>query len=161
MFDKERVEKINGVLFNFSKRGADLLQDIKIREMSQEEYFYLTENLELVDKNSISNGVGYLVYNKRRRLLAVVQKVMQNELTDEERQLAVDYWCGNYTIGEISQRNNIARAGVYRRINSIKKKLEASLKYVLIYDNGILPESTDDLMMFIKEKQFEQRKNVN
>lgn len=138
-----------------------MLQDIKIREMSTDEYFYLTENLELVDENSIRNGVGYLVYNKKKRLLDVVQKVMQNELTDEERRLAIDYWSGNFSLGEISLRNNITRSSIYRHIDVIKNKLETSLKYVLIYDADALPKSTNELMSFIKEKQFEQRKNVN
>ena len=138
-----------------------MLQDIKIREMSTEEYFYLTENLELVDENSIRNGVGYLVYNKKKRLLDVVQKVMQNELTDEERRLAIDYWSGNFSLGEISLRNNITRSSIYRHIDVIKNKLETSLKYVLIYDADALPKSTNELISFIKEKQFEQRKNVN
>ena len=99
-----------------------MLQDIKIREMSKEEYFFLTENLEFVDKNSICNGVRYLVYNKKKRLLDVVQKVMQNELTEDERNLAIDYWSGEYSLGEISKRNNITRSAIYRHIDSIKEK---------------------------------------
>ncbi len=138
-----------------------MLQDIKIREMSTDEYFYLTENLELVDENSIRNGVGYLVYNKKKRLLDVVQKVMQNELTDEERRLAIDYWSGDFSLGEISSRNNITRSSIYRHIDVIKNKLETSLKYVLIYDADALPKSTNELISFIKEKQFEQKNNVN
>lgn len=138
-----------------------MLQDIKIREMSKEEYFYLTENLEIVDKNSICNGVRYLVYNKKKRLLDVVNKVMQNELTEAERKLAKDYWSGELSLGEISKRNNITRSSIYRHIDSIKEKLETSLKYVLIYDADALPKSTNELMSFIKEKQIEQREKVN
>ena len=138
-----------------------MLQDIKIREMSKEEYFFLTENLEFVDKNSICNGVRYLVYNKKKRLLDVVQKVMQNELTEDERNLAIDYWSGEYSLGEISKRNNITRSAIYRHIDSIKGKIETSLKYVLIYDANALPQSTNELMNFIKETQIEQRNNVS
>ena len=138
-----------------------MLQDIKIREMSKEEYFFLTENLEFVDKNSICNGVRYLVYNKKKRLLDVVQKVMQNELTEDERNLAIDYWSGEYSLGEISKRNNITRSAIYRHIDSIKEKIETSLKYVLIYDANALPQSTNELMTFIKETQFEQRNNIS
>lgn len=138
-----------------------MLQDIKIREMSNEEYFYLTENLELVDKNTIHNGVSYLIYNKKKRLLDVVQKVMQNELTEEEQHLATDYWSDEYSLGEISQRNNITRSSIYRRLDVIKKKLETSLKYVLLYDADVLPQSTNELMSYIKEKQLEQSKNIN
>lgn len=126
--------------------------------MSKEEYFYLTENLEIVDKNSISSGVRYLVYNKKKRLLDVVNKVMQNELTDLERKLATDYWSGEYSSGEISQKYNMSRSAVYRTIANIKDKLQTSLKYVLLYDADALPKSTNELMSFIKETQIEQHK---
>lgn len=126
--------------------------------MSKEEYFYLTENLELVNEETIRNGVGYILYNKRKKLLDVVEQVMQNELTEEERKLATDYWSETYSLGEISARNNIARSAIYRRLEGIKKKLETSLKYVLIYDSSVLPHSTSELMSFVKEKKFEQRK---
>ena len=134
------------------------MQDLKIAEMSKEEYFYLTENLELVNEETIRNGVGYILYNKRKKLLDVVEQVMQNELTEEERKLATDYWSETYSLGEISARNNIARSAIYRRLEGIKKKLETSLKYVLIYDSSVLPHSTSELMSFVKEKNFEQRK---
>ncbi len=161
MFDKKNALKINSVLLIFLKGEFYLLQDIKIREMSQDEYFYLTENLELVDKNSVQRGVSFLVYNKKKRLLNVIRQVMQNELTKEERQLALDYWSDKYSLGEISKRNNISRSAIYRRIDCIKEKLKTSLKYVLIYDSDALPQSTAELMNFIKEKQFEKRSNVN
>lgn len=138
-----------------------MIQDIKIREMSKDEYFYLTENLEIVDKNSISNGVRYLVYNKKRRLLNVVDKVMQNELTEDERNLATDYWSGNYSLDEISKKHKISRSAVYRTIAHIKNKLQTSLKYVLIYDADALPQSTNELRDFIKETQIEQQHKVN
>ena len=138
-----------------------MLQDIKIREMSKEEYFYLTENLEIVDKDTICNGVQYILYNKKKRLLDVVHKVLQNELTENERRLATDYWSGKYTLNEISTRNNITRSSIYRHIDAIKEKLEASLKYVLIYDSDALPQSANELMSFIKETQIEQREKVN
>lgn len=147
--------------FTVKKGEFDLLQDTKIREMSKDEYFYLTENLEFVDENSVRNGVQYLVYNRKKRLNDIVSQVMQNELSESERNLALDYWSNKYSIGEISKRHNITRSSIYRHIDSIKKKLETSLKYVLIYDSDVLPKSTDELISFIKEKQFEQRKNVN
>ena len=129
--------------------------------MSREEYFYLTENLEIIDKDSMCVGVNFLVYNKRKRLLDVVQKVIQNELTEEERALAIDYWSNGYSLGELSRKNNVARSVVHRQVTRIKDKIEASLKYVLIYDANDLPQSTNELMEFVKEKQLEKRENVN
>ena len=66
-----------------------------------------------------------------------------------------------YTIVTNGGRNNITRSAIYRHIDSIKEKIETSLKYVLIYDANALPQSTNELMNFIKETQFEQRNNVS
>ena len=129
--------------------------------MSKEEYFYLTENLELVDENSVKRGIGFLVYNKKKRLLNVLQEVMKNELTKEERQLALDYWSGEYSLDEISKRAHMTRSAIYRRIDAIREKIETSFKYVLIYDNEGLPQSKRELLNFIKEKQLEERNSIN
>lgn len=155
--DKTALIFLTGFLF-FGKGEFYLIQDIKIREMSKDEYFYLTENLEIVDKNSISNGVRYLVYNKKRRLLNVVDKVMQNELTEDERKLATDYWSGEYSLGELLEKYNMSRSAIYRTIAHIKDKIQTSLKYVLIYDADALPQRADELRKFIKETQIEQHK---
>lgn len=148
---------LTGFLF-FMKGEFYLLQDIKIQEMSKDEYFYLTENLEIVDKNSISKGVRYLVYNKKKRLLNVVNQVMQNELTEDERSLVTDYCSGDYSLGEILEKYNMSRSAMYRTISHIKNKIQTSLKYVLIYDADTLPQGADELRNFIKETQFEQHK---
>lgn len=137
------------------------MTDTRIKEMSTDEYFYLTENLEIVDEASIRNGFGYLVYNRKKRLLDIVERVMREELTETERRLACDFWSDEYSLNEISQRNNIARSAIYRHIARIKEKLEASLKYVILYDSQSAPKSKNELMCFIKESQQGSGKKNN
>ena len=64
----------------------------QIECISTEEYFYLTENFEPVDSYSRNKLVKFLVYNKKQRLIDTVKKVMTDELTGREREMAIDYW---------------------------------------------------------------------
>ncbi len=116
--------------------------------LSTEEYFYLTENFEFVDAQTRAEQVKYLVYNKDKKIMDTFKKVMENELTEKERDLAVDYWSNNMSIGDISKKHNISRSSFYRRINEIKNKIDRSLKYVLFYNDIIKPPSTTE---FLKE----------
>lgn len=142
------------------KKGGENLtiyeQDAKISELSSEEYFYLTENLECADKKDVEKGVKYLVYNKKRKLLKIVRAAIENELEENEKSIALDYWNGRLSAREIAEKHSIARSTVYRNIDGAKKKLERSLKYVLMYDKASLPGSADELLEFVKkEKTFE------
>ncbi|MBQ4571668.1 MAG: sigma-70 family RNA polymerase sigma factor [Clostridia bacterium] len=128
--------------------------------ISTEEYFYLTENFEVVDKKSAETLVRYLVYDKRRKLMDTVRSVMQNELTAKERNIAIDYWQNKMSIGDISEKYCISRSSFYRTIDTIKKKLETSLKYVLFYNEILKPPHKEDFLSQIKkatsmEAQFE------
>ncbi len=118
--------------------------------ISTEEYYYLTENFEFVDAGTRANQVKYLVYNKDKKIMDTVKKVMENELTEKERDLAVDYWSNNLSIGDISKKHNISRSSFYRAIGEIKRKIDVSLKYVLFYNDIIKPPSVSDFIMQVQ-----------
>lgn len=130
-------------------------QDEKISELGTDEYFFLTENLESVDPQSVRKAVSYLVFNKRRRLLEIVKDVMNNELSDFERHIALDFWDKKISADDIAKKNGIGRSSVYRNLGNIRKKLEKSLKYVLLYDMSSLPTSADELLAFVKGEYVE------
>lgn len=130
-------------------------QDEKISELSTGEYFFLTENLESVDPKSVRQAVKYLVFNKRRRLLEIVKEVMKNELSDLERRIALDFWDKNISADDIARENGIGRSSVYRNLGNIRKKLEKSLKYVLLYEQSFLPDSAEELLEFVKGESVE------
>ena len=114
--------------------------------ISTEEYFYLTENFSFVDAETRANQVRYLVYDKDKKIMDTLQEIMENELTEKERQLAVDYWSNNLLISEITKKHNISRSSFYRMISEIKKKIDASLKYVLFYNDIIKPPSMAEFL---------------
>lgn len=148
--------KTQGVLLFFSKGEKNmLLQDRKIMELTVDEYFYLTENLDMMDNSRIKNGVKFLVVNKKRKLYDVVKQVIANELNEQERQLVVAHWCDELSIGEIESEFSISRAKIYRILCSAKKKIDMALKYVLYYEENLIPKNTADLLSFVKEENVE------
>ena len=130
-------------------------QDEKISELRTDEYFFLTENLESIDPLSVRKAVSYLVFNKRRRLLEIVKEVMNNELSETELHIALDFWDKKISADDIAKKNGIGRSSVYRNLVNIRKKLEKSLKYVLLYDLSSLPTSADELLDFVKGEYVE------
>lgn len=128
-----------------------LYKNGQVECISTEEYFYLTENFEVVGKNSAEKLVRYLVYDKRRKLTDTVRTVMQDELTAKERNIAVDYWQNKMPIGDISEKYCISRSSFYRIIDTVKKKLETSLKYVLFYNDILKPPTKEDFLSQIKK----------
>lgn len=137
-----------------------LYKNGQVECITTEEYFYLTENFEVVDKNSAEKLVRYLVYDKRRKLTDTVRTVMQDELTAKERNMALDYWQNKMSIGDISEKYCISRSSFYRTIDTVRKKLETSLKYVLFYNDILKPPTKEDFLSQIKkatsmEAQFE------
>lgn len=148
------------VLLFFSKRGEIMfLQDKKIANLSVDEYFFLTENLEITNSKVFSKGVKYLVFNRRKNLCDIVEKIMKNELTDFERSIASDCWCEELAIGEIAEKYGTSRSTVYRTLSSAKAKIEYALKYVLLYEENLIPNSTEELLLYVKGEYFEKNKN--
>jgi DNA-directed RNA polymerase specialized sigma subunit len=132
-----------------------LLQDRKIMELTVDEYFYLTENLDMIDASRINNGIKFLVVNKKRKLYNVVKEIISNELTTQEQQIVKAHWYDELSIGEIEEKFNISRAKTYRLLDSAKKKLDMAIKYVLLYEETLIPKTTDELMVFIGEENIE------
>lgn len=121
-----------------------------IRELAVEEYFYLSENLEPLNSATVKKGAEYLVYNKKKKLFGIVKKVMEEELTDNERSMAFDYWNNGISAAAIAKKNRIARSTVYRTIESARKKLHTSLKYVMMYEENLLPDTAGELLEYVR-----------
>lgn len=127
--------------------------DTGITELSQDEYFYLTENLDCADKNDVKTAVRYLVFNKKRKLTEIVRRAMENELSETERNIALDYWGGGLSAYKIADRYSMAKTTVYRNLENAKNKLRKSLEYVLIYDSEALPQSAEELLEFVRAER--------
>lgn len=122
----------------------------RITELTVDEYAFLTENFELANKVEIENGVGYIVFNRKRNILNTVKKVIENELNSLEKEIILDYWGRELNAEEIAEKYELSRAGVYRHLNSAKKKVEKYLKYVLVYEDDVQQYSISDFFEFIK-----------
>ncbi len=147
MFDKNVCMK-NICVFSEGEVFTTINNE-KIIELSTDDYLFLTEDLETMDKASLDKGIKYLVYNKKQRMIDTVRSVMNNELTEIERNIAEDYWCNNILVGEIAEKYKLSRSGLYRTVDVIKEKMNMYLKYVVIYNNEC-PPTKGDFLSFLK-----------
>lgn len=122
----------------------------QITELAVDEYTFLTENFEITNEDEIKNGVGYIVFNRKRNILDTVKKVIENELSALEKDLVLDFWGKELTVEELAEKYKISRASVYRYLNNAKKKIEKFIKYVLVYDDAVQQYSISDFFNFIK-----------
>lgn len=125
-------------------------QTNKMVEISVEEHEYLTE---FVDFKSGKADVGtrYLVYNRVKKLNSVVKAVMQNELNELERNVATGHWCDQIPADKIARQYKLSRSAVYRILENVRKKIESSMKYVLMYDGILLPESIEEILAYARK----------
>ena len=124
--------------------------NVSIAEFSTEEYDYFTE---FVDFNSGSATIGtrFLIYNRQRKFATIVKMVMKNELTDFERNVVTEYWCDEKSAEKIIEKYGISRSAFYRIIENVRKKIENSLKYVMLYDEVLIPKSTEEILEYVRK----------
>lgn len=123
----------------------------QIEELSVDEYFFLTENLEIISPGSVESGMKYLLFNKKRRLYETVRRAVAEELTERERAVALGFWNEGLAAGEIARLNRISRSSVYRIVEKARAKLEDSLKYVVMYEKSLKLCSAAELIEFVTE----------
>lgn len=129
--------------------------DNQITKLTVDEYTFLTENFEFTNETEIKTGVSYIVFNRKRSILNTVKQVVENELSNLEKDLVSDFWGNELSVEELEKKYKISRAGVYRYLNSAKKKIEKFIKYVLIYDDSAQQYSISDFLNFIKGDHIE------
>lgn len=119
-----------------------------------DDYIFLTEDLETMENASVDKGLKYLVYNKKQRMIDTVRSVLNNELTESERNIAEDYWCNNLLVEDIAKKYKLSRSGLYRTVDVIKEKMNIYLKYVVYYNDSYPPVKGDFLTFLKKEGEF-------
>ena len=140
------------VFYFLKKRGGfTTITNEGIIEISNDDYLFLTEDLEVLDRATLDKGIKYLVYKKKQRMIDTVRRVMNDELTDYERNIAMDYWCDNLLVEEITEKYNISRSAFYRTVKIIENKINMYLKYVVYYDNDT-PPTKGDFLTFLTQK---------
>jgi predicted DNA-binding protein YlxM (UPF0122 family) len=104
-----------------------------------------------MDRATTDKGIKYLVYNKKQRMIETVRSVMNNELTEMERNIAEDYWYNNILVDEIALKYKLSRSGLYRTVDVIKQKMNMYLKYVILYSDEF-PPTKGDFLTFLNCK---------
>lgn len=104
----------------------------KPSEISLDEYIYLTENLEVVPRGNNKTAADFILLRKNSVVKRLVNLVMQEELSPEERKYIKAYHLDNVNKSELARRNGVTRKYVDRVILCAEKKLYAFLKYPVL-----------------------------
>ncbi len=126
------------------------MQNVQVSEFSVEEFDFLTDYVDL-SGGQVKDGTKYLIYNRQKKLIEIVKSVMQNELTEYERNLATAHWYNEVPLRELAKKYDVSHISIYRNLENIRKKLEMALKYVLMYDKILLPQSTEELLEYVRK----------
>lgn len=71
----------------------------------------------------------------------LLEKAIENELTEIERETVELYWFESESITDIASQKNINASAVKRTLARAKEKLENALKYAVMYQNELQSES--------------------
>lgn len=74
-------------------------------------------------------------------MAVLLDKAIENELTETERETVMLYWFESETATEIANRKGINPSAVNRTLTRAQEKLEKALKYAVIYQNQLSSES--------------------
>lgn len=129
------------------------MYDEKIKELTVDEYFYLTENLEVTDRESVERGVSFILYSRQQKIVDIVRQVLQNELNDFERKIIKENLSDGISATALQEKYRIPKTTFYRCLNGAKQKLKASLKYVWLYDRVTVPDSVEDLLEYVRKAE--------
>ncbi len=74
-------------------------------------------------------------------LALLLEKAIQNELTETEQDAVVDYWFNGMSQIQIARKNGISQTAVKSTIERAKTKLERVLSYVVCYQQNVMAEN--------------------
>lgn len=74
-------------------------------------------------------------------MAVLLDKAIESELTETERETVILYWFESETATEIAKRKGINPSAVNRTLTRAQEKLEKALKYAVIYQNQLSSES--------------------
>lgn len=127
-------------------------QDLTL--LSPQEYIYLSQKLEFLTAEELENGAAksFIVLKNRENMIKLIRLVFKNELSQEEQEIASDYYLHNIKKSELARKNGVSHKYVNSVLKGATDKLYTYLKYPLLMRFSILCPP---------EKIFDQLKEEN
>lgn len=89
-----------------------------------------TEQFELIVADQYFNGGGNTNTEKRKKVIATINQIMLNELTEKQRAYITAYFINGEKQKDIAQRYGIANATVSKTIKAGMRKLKKIGRYI-------------------------------
>lgn len=89
-----------------------------------------TEQFELIVADSFFNGGGNSNAEKRKKAIATIHQIMQNELTEKQREYITAYYIAGEKQQAIADRYGVHNSTVSRVIQAGMRKLKSIGRYI-------------------------------
>ena len=93
----------------------------------------LGRNDGFFENEQIESRREYILRKRRADLVSVVQKVLMDELDDEERKVLLGMAAENKCASFFSDEMNLTTTQIYRIRDRAEKKVSSILKYIILY----------------------------
>lgn len=89
-----------------------------------------TEQFELIVAESYFNGNGNTNTEKRKKVIATINQIMENELTEKQREYITAYYINGEKQQAIADRYGVNNSTVSRTIQKGMRKLQKIGRYI-------------------------------
>lgn len=90
----------------------------------------------------------------------LLEKAMESELTDVERDTLRAFWFDSLSVSEIARLRKISTAAVSDTVARAREKLKRALRYTVMYQHDILNEETAMPMVLARAKAIAAARNA-
>ncbi|MBE6827693.1 MAG: sigma-70 family RNA polymerase sigma factor [Ruminococcaceae bacterium] len=116
--------------------------------LNEDEYVYLSENLDIITDNSPERLPGYIMTERKANFKRLLNLALETELDQTEQKCIKLRFYEERSISEIAEALGLGRTQVYRIIDRAADKLYGCLKYAYFCGFGLLklPENFETLI---------------
>lgn len=90
----------------------------------------------------------------KRTYLTILYDYYGDLFSDHQKLYFEDYYFQNFSLGEISESNNISRNAVHKTIKNVEEKLEEYESKLKLYDKSII---LDNIIKDIADEKIKKR----
>jgi len=102
-------------------------------ELNEEEYIYLSENLDVVGAYGKKEIVSFVSLSRKHMLCVLLKQAINNELSEMQKEIIRLLWYENLSVTKAAEILGVNKSTVTRQSQKAYDKLRNSLKYVMLY----------------------------
>ena len=124
-------------------------------EMNEEEYLYLSENLDVIGANDKNKICSFLSVSRKNMVSKLLRIAIENELDEMQKQIIRLMFYEGLNVTKTAEKLGVNKSTVTRQSHKAYDKLKNCLKYVVMYQF----ECPDDLIEYFREAVINEKRH--